>query len=523
MAQIIFATWLVLGAEAGVVHAQGPSIDVVGPPSMPHRGRLGAPIGAAGFQEGDMSPADQGDRPVGGRVGPSASRAPIGSFNPPTRVVREEIGRRPAVVEAAPVPAYGDLALPGSTDQPRPRGNLTLDSAIEQLIRQNLGLLALQFEIPMAQADVLTANLRANPIFYADTQLQPYGNYTRFNPGGPQQYDVNITYPIDWSRKRRARTASAEKAKRSTEAQFQDSVRIQIDNLYTLFVDAVAAEETKRYSEKYLAGITNLYELNVQLLKRGQVTESTTDALRSQVEQAQLQVRAASHALAKTSRSLAQMLNVPRADAHRIRVEDALRDARDLPDPPEALIQRAVESRPDLLAYRLGLQRALADVDLAKANRYSDVYLLYQPYTLQDNRPYGLKSPYSWAVGVTASLPVYNRNQGNIRKAELNVRQTQVELAELERRVTDETDEAIREFQLSREAMLELEREVLPAAQRVKDSAYQRLQAGQTSLIEYLEAQKDYNEVVRLYRDALVRHRRSMLDLNTAVGARVLP
>ena len=32
-----------------------------------------------------------------------------------------------------------------------------------------------------------------------------------------------------------------------------------------------------------------------------------------------------------------------------------------------------------------------------------------------------------------------------------------------------------------------------------------------------------YNEVVRQYRDALVRHRRSMLDLNTAVGARVLP
>ena len=46
---------------------------------------------------------------------------------------------------------------------------------------------------------------------------------------------------------------------------------------------------------------------------------------------------------------------------------------------------------------------------------------------------------------------------------------------------------------------------------------------GETSAVEYLEAQKDYNDVVRQYRDALVRHRRSMLDMNTAVGARVVP
>ena len=52
-----------------------------------------------------------------------------------------------------------------------------------------------------------------------------------------------------------------------------------------------------------------------------------------------------------------------------------------------------MDSRPDLLAFRLGVERANADVRLAQANRFSDVYLLAQPYTLQDNRPYGLKSP----------------------------------------------------------------------------------------------------------------------------------
>src|SRR5205085_9540916 len=135
---------------------------------------------------------------------------------------------RTQVLEPASVPQYGELELPGRSDSPRPPGNLTLDAAIDLLIRQNLNLLAYRHEITMAQADVLTASLRANPIFYADTQLQPYGRYDPKSPGGPTQYDVNITYPLDVSRKRQARTVSAEKAKKVTEAQLQDTVRLQI-------------------------------------------------------------------------------------------------------------------------------------------------------------------------------------------------------------------------------------------------------------------------------------------------------
>ena len=54
----------------------------------------------------------------------------------------------------------------------------------------------------MAEADILTANLRANPIFYADTQLIPYGHYSFLRPGGPPQSDININYPLDVSFKR---------------------------------------------------------------------------------------------------------------------------------------------------------------------------------------------------------------------------------------------------------------------------------------------------------------------------------
>src|SRR4029077_15119242 len=95
--------------------------------------------------------------------------------------------------------------------------------------------------------------------------------------------------------------------------------------------------------------------------------------------------------------------------------------------PTDELIQIAQAFRPDIAAFRLGVKSAEANVRLQLANRFTDVYVLYQPYTLQDNSPYGLKSPTSWALGVTVPLPVYNRNQGGIARAKMNVTQSQIE------------------------------------------------------------------------------------------------
>ena len=62
---------------------------------------------------------------------------------------------------------YGDLELPPELRRYGAADGMSLDTAIEILVKQNLDLEAARLEIPMADADVLTANLRANPVFYA--------------------------------------------------------------------------------------------------------------------------------------------------------------------------------------------------------------------------------------------------------------------------------------------------------------------------------------------------------------------
>ena len=520
---------LLIGAlcvtAASQAWAQGPTVDVDNPPGVSSgESMLGPAIGAAGFSLFQNLPGST-EAPIGGRPGPSVSRAPISGLNPQTTVSRRE-GQPNFKVPALPtaeVPAYGELDLPEGSLVVGAENGMSLNDSIDLMIRQNLNLIAMRYEIPMADADVLTASLRANPVFYADSQLVPYGRYSRASPGGQTQYDVNITHPLDVSHKRQARTEVAQAARRTIEAQFQDAVRQQVDNLYTAFVDVASAELTLTFSQTYLKGITRLLKVNEDLLKNKQISEDPVFALQAQVEQAQLQVREAQQAVSRTTRTLSQMLNIARNQSLAVRIRDKLRDDRPLPQGEEDLVQTAMQSRPDLTAFRLGLRRAEAEVVSAKRERLSDFYLLYQPYTLQDNRPFGLKSPISWALGITAPMPIYNRNQGNIERAKINVTQTQVQFAQLERQVQDEVAEAVREFQLSLEAMVEQEREVLPASRRVRDAAYRRWQGGSTSVLEFLSAQKDFNDRVKDYRDSVVRHRRAMLDLNTAVGTRLMP
>ena len=124
--------------------------------------------------------------------------------------------------------------------------------------------------------------------------------------------------------------------------------------------------------------------------------------------------------------------------------------------------QLALAARPDVMAFRLGITAAQANVGLQRANRFSDAYLLYQPYTYQNNAPFGKQSGTSWAVGITVPLPVYNRNQGNIERAKINVYQTEVQLAFQERRVETEVLQALKEYQVSGQIARHIKEQIMP-------------------------------------------------------------
>ena len=418
------------------------------------------------------------------------------------------------------LPAYGQLEVPEGQEDGPPNG-LTLDAAIEILVRNNIDLRTKAYEIPKARADVLTASLRANPMVFGSISSLPYGSYSPTRPG-ESTYSATVIYPFDVSHKRISRTEVASRAQQVLEAQYQDAVRIEIDNLYTAYVDLVAARETVRFAQASQSGLDTMAKIMEQSAENSLIARSELEKIEIQRDLAELGVEQAQLAVHQARQHLVVMLNLPSEESERLELRATLRDTAPLADRSK-LLDEALASRPDLTAYRLGVGRAQADVRLAEAEKTTDVFALWSPWELRNNQPTGGQNATSWSVAAFGSIPLFNRNQGNIRRAQVNVTQTQTELGGLERQAMADVDHAYSEYAASRSAVDRIEHGILPRSRRVRDIMAHSVRAGQASPVDYLTAQRDYNEVVRQYRDALIRHRRAMLRLNTAVARRVVP
>src|SRR5262245_4756822 len=139
----------VLFALAGRASAQGPTVAPPDAARVPESTSLGPVPGSGGTRGG--APADISTI-LGGRPGPSVPRVPTSVSRPgpgfgmaPTPGIT-----LPPAVPFTEVPIYGPLTLPpGAADEGPPNG-LTIDGAIDRLVRENLDLRSQFHEIPKA-------------------------------------------------------------------------------------------------------------------------------------------------------------------------------------------------------------------------------------------------------------------------------------------------------------------------------------------------------------------------------------
>ena len=418
------------------------------------------------------------------------------------------------------LPVFGSLEVPSDVDE-GPTDGLTLDVAIETLMRQSFDLNTKFQEIPKADADILSAGLRGNPLVFASADENPYGRYSPQRPG-ENGYGVTIIQPIDANNKRRVRILAAQQAKRVLEAQYQDAVRLEIDNLYTAYVDVLAAREGVFYVEASLAGLNEAVTLIERQVRGNQQTVIELDRVIIQRDSAQIALDEAKASLAKASGNLATLLAFPATEDQQLTVRGRILTP-DQPVPKAGeLVAMAIANRPDLMSYRLGVQRAQADVSLAQAEATPDVFVLYTPYALRNNTPTGGQDATSWSLGVMASVPLFNRNQGNIRRAGINVSQTRIEQSGVERQIENEVRRALKDHETALASVEKLRTDVLPRARRMRDQTLKLLTSGDQGAIAYLNVQREYSDVVRQYRDSLIRQRRAALKLNTVVALRIV-
>src|ERR1700678_1489239 len=153
---------------------------------------------------------------------------------------------------------------------------VTLDQAIDLALVHNHSLKATRMLILQNQAQEITANLRPNPTFGADTQFVPFFSPQDFsgeNLNETQQFDVGISYLFERGHKRQRRLQAARDTTAVTRAQVADAERTLAFNVGQQFVSVLLAESTLRFALQDLQSFQQTVDISEAQLKAGSISE----------------------------------------------------------------------------------------------------------------------------------------------------------------------------------------------------------------------------------------------------------
>ncbi len=398
---------------------------------------------------------------------------------------------------------------PGEADTARVPARLTLDEALRLAESRSPALLEARARVAVAEADALGAPKRPNPSL--DVEFRGYPLFESNLPPflDNQELTIAIDQEFEPGDRRRWRTEAAQLGVQASAAESLDvlrRLRVEVQRSYYQVVLAKADDEAARAT---LEDVDRMLSINRARYEQGEL--SGVELRRLQVERHRFadDAQLAQLALRNARSRLLAFLGVRPLDQPFDTV-DTLPEAGALPAGAPAQAPQDVSGRPDLLALKLGEQRAEADANLQHALRIP-------PFSLGGGwqRDFGTN-----AIVVRATIPLalWNRNEAGRSRAA-------AERSLAASRTSAAAAAAELEIQLARNAVESsrtrvtfISTEYVKNAREARDIVLAAYRAGAATLIDYLDAQRAFRDAQRAEHRALFDYCVSVFELDAALG-----
>src|ERR1700723_3646795 len=233
---------------------------------------------------------------------------------------------------------------------------ISLDQAIDLALAHNHSIRATRTLILQNQAQEITANLRPNPTFDADSQFVPFFSPQDFsgdNLNETQQFDIGIGYLFERGHKRQRRLQAARDQTAVTRAQVTDAERTLAFNVGQQFISVLLAESTLQFALQDLKGFEQTVDISEAQLKAGYIGEGDYLKIKLQLLQFQTDVSSARLAKVQALGGLGGFLGYDAVPSDYDVVGDL--EYRAVKGNLEDLQARALRERPDFRAAQLGI------------------------------------------------------------------------------------------------------------------------------------------------------------------------
>jgi cobalt-zinc-cadmium efflux system outer membrane protein len=391
---------------------------------------------------------------------------------------------------------------------------LTIDQAVAEALEKNLGLLAERYNLTIADARIVAARLRPNPVLSlgADTlDLLGTGFDPQTNAGGPSNYSIRTDFLLERGGKRQARIAVAEGNRAVAQLQLLNTVRGIVLDVQNAFVDLQSAKDSLGLAQENLQTLHDIVGINEKRVKNGDLAE--VELLRAQVAELQFEnsVRQA-ELRGKTAKAKLQILLGRIRNARPFDIVGELRRDSTLPN-QEALLTQAQQMRPDLLALARDQARSQAEIRNQLALGKVD-YTIGSQYLRQADTAHTNTLGFFFQT----NIPIFNRNQGEIERARQEQRQIEARIRAMEATVENDVEIAYQQYATAQATLEKVERTMVGKARDVRSITEYSYKRGDATFVEFLDAQRAYNDTMQAHNDARADFARSLYGIDAAIG-----
>lgn len=408
------------------------------------------------------------------------------------------------------------LLLAGKMCAQQVAGTLTLKEAEQRFLERNLSLIAERYNIDMAQAQVLQAKLFENPVISLEQNVYNRLNGKYFDFGKEGEAVVEIEQVIHLVGQRNKQVRLEKINKEIAEYQFEEVMRTLRQELNEKFVEVYFLSKSIAIYEKEVNSLQVLLGGMKVQQEKGNISLMEISRLESMLFSLKKEKNERESDLLTTRGELNLLLNLPEDTQVQLSLDEEVLQQLDLSQLSFADLKAIINERPDQKIARSTVNASRANLKLQKS-------MAFPEFSVKGNydRVGNFINDY-FAIGVSLSVPIFNRNQGNIKAARFSIQQAGVQQEYAANRADMELFTAYTSLekatQLYQSTNMDLERNFEKLITGVNEYFTRK----NISLLEFIDYYDSYKETcIQLY-EIKKNVFLAMENLNTVVGQNVL-
>jgi len=385
----------------------------------------------------------------------------------------------------------------------------SLQQALQSAKTNNPILKREQFNVNVAETDIVTASLRPNPVL--NNQSLQLIKSSKFPDNAGWSNHLNrqvwwqVTKPFQMPELRKNKIDYANKNVILNQKAFTETERNLFQDVASKWLDVWSARKQLDILNIAKSNIDTLVNINKVRLKNQVIT--TTDLARTELlaNQYTVQMKSADQNYKNEIIDLKYLIGIQ---------EDINVDTTDnfqfaFPANVNELLQQALQSRSDIQTLKSTIDVANANIKLQKsmALPVPELGAIFNP---QNGAPYA-------GIYGTIAIPIFSRNQGEIKKSHVLKQQAEQDLLATQSLIQSEISTAYSSY-ITQKQNLQNFTGLLSQSQTILNNVKYSYLRGGTTIIDFLEAQRSWLDTQQQYYETLQLYRQSYIKLLYASG-----